>query len=118
MNDAFTGTTKLLSAGQDVYWLKKEFTAEGKTYPAGTIYIPAKPTTAAVVRTLSSELGLNFTGIAAKPQGEAFKLRPVRVGLWDHYGGSQDSGHIRWMFEQAFPRLMNWCIRRRSMQAG
>jgi Zinc carboxypeptidase len=103
MNDAFTGTTKLLSAGQDVYWLKTEFTAQGKTYPAGTIYIPAKATTAAVVRTLSAELGLNFTGIDAKPQGEAFKLRPVRVGLWDRYGGSQDSGHIRWMFEQAFP---------------
>ena len=103
MNDAFTGTTKLLAAGQDVYWLKKEFTADGKTYATGTIYIPTKPTTAAVVRTLSSELGLNFTGIAVKPQGEAFKLRPVRVGLWDRYGGSQDSGHIRWMFEQAFP---------------
>jgi hypothetical protein len=103
MNDAFTGTTKLLAAGQDVYWLKTEFTAEGKAYPAGTIYIPSKPATAGVVRTLASELGLNFTGIAAKPQGEAFKLRPVRVGLWDRYGGSQDSGHIRWMFEQAFP---------------
>ncbi len=103
MNDAFTGTTRLLAAGQDVYWLKTEFTAEGRTYPVGTIYIPSKPTTAGVVRTLASELGLNFTGIAAKPTGEAFKLRPVRVGLWDRYGGSQDSGHIRWMFEQAFP---------------
>jgi hypothetical protein len=102
-NDAFTGTTRLLAAGQDIYWLKKEFTADGKTYPAGTIYIPAKPTTDAAVRKLSAELGLTFTGIAAKPQGDAFKLRPVRVGLWDRYGGSQDSGHIRWMFEQAFP---------------
>jgi hypothetical protein len=25
------------------------------------------------------------------------------VGLWDRYGGSQDSGQIRWLFEQAFP---------------
>ncbi len=103
MNDAFTGTTRLLNGGQDVYWLKKEFTAGGKTFPAGTIYIPAKPSTAAIVRTLAAELGLNFTGIAEKPTGEAFKLKPVRVGLWDRYGGSQDSGHIRWMFEQAFP---------------
>ena len=93
----------LLNGGQDVYWLKKEFTAGGKTYSAGTIYIPAKPSTAAIVRTLAAELGLNFTGIAEKPTGEAFKLKPVRVGLWDRYGGSQDSGHIRWMFEQAFP---------------
>jgi hypothetical protein len=25
------------------------------------------------------------------------------VGLWDRYGGSMDSGWIRWLFEQAFP---------------
>jgi len=103
LNDAFTGTTRLLKAGEEVYWLKKEFTADGKTWPAGTIYIPSKPSTAAAVRTLAAELGLSFAGTSVKPQGEAFKLRPVRVGLWDRYGGSQDSGHIRWMFEQAFP---------------
>jgi hypothetical protein len=103
VNDAFPGTTRLLKAGEDVYWLKKEFTANGKTYPAGTIYIPAKASTAAVVNTLAKELGLSFEGIVSKPQGEALKLRPVRVGLWDRYGGSQDSGQIRWMFEQAFP---------------
>lgn len=103
MNDAFTGATRLLAGGEDVYWLKKEFTAEGTTYPAGAIYIPAKPSTGAAVRKLAADLGLNFTGTATKPQGEAFKLRPVRIGLWDRYGGSQDSGHIRWMFEQAFP---------------
>ena len=103
VNDAFTGTTRLLAAGEDVYWLKQDFTADGKTWPAGTIYIPAKPSTAAIVKTLAAELGLNFSGLSVKPSGEALKLRPVRIGLWDHYGGSQDSGHIRWMFEQAFP---------------
>jgi hypothetical protein len=102
-NDAFTATTRLLASGQDVYWLKSDFAANGKTYPAGTIYIPAKPSTAASVRVLAAELGLTFDGTNVKPRGEALKLRPVRVGLWDRYGGSQDSGHIRWMFEQAFP---------------
>jgi hypothetical protein len=103
VNDAFTGTTRLLKAGEEVYWLKKEFTANGKTYPAGTIYIPAKGSTGTLVNTLAKELGLTFDGISAKPQGEALKLRPERVGLWDRYGGSQDSGQIRWMLEQAFP---------------
>ena len=103
VNDSFTGTTRLLAKGEDVYWIKKEFSLNGKTYPAGTIYIPAKASTAALVKSLSTELGLSFEGIVDKPHGEAMKLRPVRVGLWDRYGGSQDSGHIRWMFEQAFP---------------
>ena len=36
-------------------------------------------------------------------QGEAFQLHPARIGLWDRYGGSMESGHIRWIFEQAYP---------------
>ena len=30
-------------------------------------------------------------------------MHPARIGLWDRYGGSMESGHIRWMFEQAYP---------------
>jgi len=103
VNDSFAGTTRLLTAGEDVYWLKQEFTANGKTYPVGTIYIPAKATTAPLLAKLAAEVGLSFDVTTVKPTGAALKLRPVRLGLWDRYGGSQDSGHIRWLFEQAFP---------------
>jgi hypothetical protein len=102
LNDAYTATNRLLAAHENVYWLGREFSANGKTWPAGTIYIAGKPTTAALVDKLAKEIGLTFEGTAAKPQGEALQLHPVRVGLWDRYGGSQDSGHIRWMFEQTF----------------
>jgi hypothetical protein len=27
-------------------------------------------------------------------------LKPVRIGLWDQYGGSMTSGWLRWIFEQ------------------
>ena len=103
VNDSFTGTNRLLAAGEDVYWLKADFTANGKTYPAGTIYVPAKASTGPLLNQLASEIGLSFDATKTKPAGEALKLKPVRIGLWDRYGGSQESGHIRWMFEQAFP---------------
>ena len=103
VNDAFPGTTKLLASGEEVYWLKKESTAGGKTYPAGTIYIPARPATAATLEKLAAQLGLSFDAVAARPHGEAFQLHPERVGLWDRYGGSMESGHIRWLFEQEYP---------------
>ena len=103
INDAFIGTTRLLASGQDVFWLSSPLTVKGKTYPVGTIYIPAKSTTAPVVKKLASEVGLNFVAISSKPKGEAFKLRPVRVALWDRYGGSMESGWIRWLFETQFP---------------
>ncbi|MDR0757203.1 MAG: hypothetical protein LBF85_05080 [Tannerella sp.] len=103
VNDAFVGTTRLLQAGEEVYWLTEPFAAHGKTWPEGTIYIPKKASTQALLQTLAGEVGLSFDAVATRPQGGALKLRPVRVALWDRYGGSMDSGWIRWMLEQAFP---------------
>lgn len=103
LNDAFTATTRLLAGGEDVYWLTSQFSANGKTYPEGTIYIPSKASTNAAVAKAAKELSVTFEGAAERPHGEALKLRPVRIGLWDRYGGSMESGHIRWMFEQVFP---------------
>ena len=103
VNDGFVATNRLLAAKEEVYWLKAPFTAGGKTWPAGTIYVPAKPTTKPAVEKLAKELGVGFEAAPVKPAGEALKLKPLRVALWDRYGGSMDSGWIRWMFEQAFP---------------
>ncbi|HWF86148.1 MAG TPA: hypothetical protein VG222_14920, partial [Vicinamibacterales bacterium] len=45
---------------------------------------------------------------------EAMKLKPVRIGLWDQYGGSMPSGWTRWMleqyefpFERVFPKTLD-----------
>jgi hypothetical protein len=102
-NDAFSATTRLLKAGEEVYWLKSPFSSNGKTYPAGTIYIPAKASTRAAIDKLAADLGLNFDATATAPAMDALKLKTVRVGLWDTYGGSMPSGWIRYLFEQAFP---------------
>ena len=103
LTDAFTATTKLLAAKEDVYWLKAPFASGGKTHEAGTIYVPSKPATKALVEKLAAELGIGFDATAVRPAGEALKLNPVRIGLWDQYGGSMPSGWIRYIFEQTHP---------------
>lgn len=100
INDAFIAINRLLRKKEDVYWLKEAFQAEEKTYPTGTIYIPAKSSTLRRLENMAKEIGLNFEGINSKPSGEAFRLRPLRVGLWDQYGGSIPSGWVRWLLEQ------------------
>ena len=100
VNDSFVAVNQLLAAKEEVYWLKSPLTANGKTYPAGTMYVTAKPATAAAMKKLVAELGLTSDAVATRPAGEALKLRPVRIGLWDRYGGSMDSGWTRWLFEQ------------------
>jgi hypothetical protein len=100
INDAFIAINRLLRKKEEVYWLKEAFQVEEKTYPAGTIYIPAKSSILHRLGNIAKEIGLNFEGIDSKPSGEAIRLRPVRIGLWDQYGGSIPSGWVRWLLEQ------------------
>ncbi len=100
VNDAFIAINRLLAGNEEVYWLKQPFSANGKSYGPGTIYIPAKPSTLPKLQKLAQEIGLNFGATASRPTGEAFKLRPLRIGLWDRYGGSMPSGWVRWLLEQ------------------
>jgi len=100
VNDAFVAVNRLLKASEDVYWLKSSVSANGKTYPVGTMFIPAKATTLPILQKAAADKGLTFDAVAARPAGDAMKLKPVRIGLWDQYGGSMPSGWTRWLFEQ------------------
>src|SRR5207302_10779014 len=89
----------------DVYWAKTAFAANGKQYPAGTMFIPVRASTPPIVQKLAADKGLSFDAIPSRPSAgatavELMKLKPVRIGLWDQYGGSMPSVWIRWMFEQ------------------
>ncbi len=94
-NNAAILTNRLLSAGQDVFWLTDD--DAGAT---GTIYIPASDRARSLIDQASIDLGLSFEGVSSEPSGDALALSRVRIGLWDRYGGSMSSGWTRWMFEQ------------------
>ena len=100
LNDSAVAVNRLLAAAEDVYWLKQPLSVNGRTYGPGTIYVPNKTSTLPTLQKLAQEIGLNFEGISAKPAGEALKLRPLRIGLWDRYGGSMPSGWVRFLLEK------------------
>jgi hypothetical protein len=100
VNDAFIAVNRLLKSNEDVYWLRDPLAIGAIAQGPGAMYIPAKPTTRAVLERAAAELGLTFHGVSKPPAGESYRLRPVRIGLWDQYGGSMPSGWVRWMFEQ------------------
>jgi len=99
VNDSFIAVNRLLQSGEDVYWIKSSFSANGKIYPAGVQFIPAKSGTLAKLQALAAEIGLSFDAVA-KPPGEALMLRPQRVALWDRVGGSVPSGWTRYVLEK------------------
>jgi hypothetical protein len=100
MNDSFRAVNRLLAAGEEVKRLKEPFKADGTTHPAGTFFVVRKETTKKLLEKLATDLGTPFTGTATAPGAEAVALKPVRVALWDRYGGSMPSGWTRQLLEK------------------
>jgi len=113
-NDVAIVTNRLLADGRQINWLQEPITVRGRTFPAGTVYVPAG---AGIVDKLSewaSELGVDVQGVSSAPGAPMLELNKVRIGLWDQYGGSAPSGWTRWLFEQfefpyrlVFPRELD-----------
>jgi hypothetical protein len=102
VNDAFVAVNRLLKARQSVSRATGPFTLNGKSYPAGTFLIPATAESTPIVEKVAADKGLPIEAVQSVPTGDhpPIALKPVRVGLWDQYGGSMPSGWTRWIFEQ------------------
>ena len=99
INDGFLAVNRLLAAKQPVQVLGAPLTVAGTTYPSGSWYVPAGTASTTILKKLADEKGLPAIAVSSGP-GTATPLKPIRVGLWDQYGGSMPSGWTRWMFEQ------------------
>lgn len=99
-NDAFRAVNGLFAAGEAVLRLHHSLEADGVAYPAGTFFVPARDGTADRLANIARKTGVVFEGASRLPGDAAISLRPVRVGLWDRYGGSMSSGWTRWVLER------------------
>jgi hypothetical protein len=100
VNDAFVAVNRAIKAKAPVYVLRAPLSANGKRYPAGTFYIGATSATTPMLQELAKTIGLSADGTTARPGADATLLHPMRIALWDQYGGSMPSGHTRFLLEQ------------------
>jgi hypothetical protein len=106
-NDVSIITNRLLEEGMDVNWITEAATVGGRTFPAGTVWVPAANGVEERLAEWGAELGISATGVSSTPTSAMLALNTVRIGLWDRYGGSMPSGWTRWLFEQfEFPYEM------------
>ena len=96
VNNSFKLINWLLKANAEVYWMKKEIAGLG----TGAIWVPYSAAAKPVIDRGAKELGVAAQAVAKAPSGDALKLKPIRIGLYDTYGGSMPSGWTRWLFEQ------------------
>jgi hypothetical protein len=99
-NNAFTVANRLLKANEEVSRTSAPITVGGTTFPAGSFYVRAKPTTRAILDKSAADLGVTFEGTRAAAPASASRIKAPRIGLWDNYGGSMPSGWTRWIMEQ------------------
>jgi hypothetical protein len=88
-NDAFVAVNRLVAGGEDMRWFG----------PDGTAFIASRAETLPKLRKIAADTGLRFEATASPPTGSAYKLRPVRIGLWERAGGSVAAGWTRLILE-------------------
>jgi hypothetical protein len=86
INDAYRAVNRLLAQGARV------------TASADAFYIAASAATGAQMQK-AADLGVGAQGLA-NAVAAAQTVRAPRIGLWDQYGGSIESGWTRWILEQ------------------
>ncbi|MEZ0542225.1 M14 family metallopeptidase [Fibrella arboris] len=91
VNNAFLAVNDLIKAGVEVYRMP----AGNGTSAAGSFYVPAS----AKAKSILDASGMTVTSMAKRPTAIK-KVTPLRIGLWDTYGGSMPSGWVRWLMEQ------------------
>jgi hypothetical protein len=86
-NDAYRAVNRLLAQGARV------------TATQDAFYVGASAQTTAQLQKIAADLGVSAQGLASAPAAPQAVHQP-RIGLWDQYGGSIESGWTRWILEQ------------------
>lgn len=89
-NDSYRAVNRLLATGEHVV----RFNGSG----ADSFFVFSRPATKPTVEKLAAEIGVGFVGTSTPTAAQP--IRPVRVGLWDRYGGSMPSGWTRFVLER------------------
>ena len=91
-NLSYLAVNEFLSKGATVYKNKDRF------------FVPIDNNDSLSLHKLSDKLfrenQVSFVSESVLPKDELIKVKPLRIALWDKYGGSISSGWVRWIFEQ------------------
>jgi len=97
-DNSFVAVNNLIRSGIEVYRLKKP-TVRNKI-GLGSFFIPSSPKAKTILEKESARLSLRVISENKNPSDLSGKLSPLRVAIWDMYGGSISSGWLKWIMEQ------------------
>jgi hypothetical protein len=100
-----TGQESLLEArwrlaGYTVSIAERAFVAGGEQYPAGSWIMAEQRGLAAALRSVATELALDFTAVPAVPDVPRHDARVPRLGLWVPWADTDSIGWVRYSLDQ------------------
>jgi hypothetical protein len=95
-NNSFIVVNDLLKNGVEVYRISNATTNKAQ----GSFFVPTKGNAKALLTKAATDYGVEVSGVDKRPAGATVKVSPLRIALWDNYGGSMSSGWTRWLLEQ------------------
>ena len=96
-NASVAATNKVLRAGGTAYKSMGEFKAGKETLPAGSYIVSGDKE---MIASLADEYGLEFTGLAAKPEVQLKKIHLPKVGLYKSWMANMDEGWTRFVMDE------------------
>jgi hypothetical protein len=97
-DNSYVAVNDLISSGVIVYRLK-EYSGAVKT-GQGSFFIPASQKAKSILEKAASSLSLHVISVNKNPSRLTGKLSPLRVAIWDMYGGSISAGWLKWILEE------------------
>ena len=112
-NDAFIAVNRLLKADEEVFFVgDRSYQSTGRH--RRDLHHRQAVDAGGARQGRDSISASTSPAVTARPAGAMYKLTKPRIGLWDQYGGSMPSGHLRWLleqfefdFERVFPQTLD-----------
>ena len=79
---------------------EREFDANGEKYPEGSWIFSAQPGLNDALRSVASDFGLDFAGVASIPDVAKHDAVPPRIAVWVPWADTDSIGWIRYSLDQ------------------
>ena len=79
---------------------EREFDANGERYPEGSWIFSAQPGLNDALRSVASDFGLDFAGVASIPDVAKHDAVPPRIAVWVPWADTDSIGWIRYSLDQ------------------
>jgi len=110
----FAARYRLASFGVEI--AERAFRVSGVEFPAGSWILPAKDGLAEAIRSVASELGLDFVSTSSLPDVAHHAAGVPRIGVWVPWADTDSIGWIRYILDQR--RVPYTYVRDEDIRAG